>query len=130
MNTLRNKVNLIGRIGQTPEIQTVGATKDYALTRLRLATNESYKDKNGQWHENTQWHNLMAWGKTAERITKLVQKGQEIMIEGRIVNKMYEKEGEKRYTTDIEVTDFLLLSPKNTEKEAEFTEVEKIQKSK
>ncbi len=130
MNTLRNKVNLIGRIGKNPEIQTVGTTKDYALTRFPLATNESYKDKNGQWHENTQWHNLMAWGKTAERITKLIQKGQEIMIEGRIVNKMYEKDGEKRYTTDIEVTDFLLLSPKNIDKEEEFIEVEKIQKSK
>lgn len=130
MNTLRNKVNLIGRIGKNPEIQTVGTTKDYALTRFPLATNESYKDKNGQWHENTQWHNLMAWGKTAERITKLIQKGQEIMIEGRIVNKMYEKDGEKRYSTDIEVTDFLLLSPKNTDKEEEFIEVEKIQKFK
>ena len=130
MNTLRNKVNLIGRIGMNPELKTVGTTKDYALTNFSLATNESYKDKNGQWHENTQWHNLIAWGKVAERITKLVQKGQEIMIEGKIVNKMYEKEGEKRYTTNIEITDFLLLSPKNNENEEELVESQKVQKTK
>ena len=116
MNTLRNKVNLIGRIGKNPEIQTVGTTKDYALTRFPLATNESYKDKNGQWHENTQWHNLVIWGKTAERMSNTITKGQEIMIEGRLVNKQYEKDGEKRYSTDIEVTDFLLVSTRTAEK--------------
>ena len=59
-----------------------------------------------------------------------MQKGQEIMIEGKIVNKMYEKEGEKRYTTNIEITDFLLLSPKNNEKEEELVESQKVQKTK
>ena len=119
MNTLRNKVNLIGRIGKTPEIQKVGTSKDYALTKFPLATNENYKDKNGQWHENTQWHNLIAWGKTAEHISLLISKGQEVMIEGRLVNKSYEKDGEKRFSTDIEVTDFLLLSSKNKSNSAE-----------
>lgn len=113
MNTLKNKVSLIGRIGKNPEMQTVGAAKDYALTKFSLATNERYKDKNGKWQESTQWHNLVAWGKTAERISKMVTKGQEVMIEGKIVNKSYEKDGEKRYATDIEVNDFLLISPKN-----------------
>ena len=116
MNTLRNKVSLIGRIGQNIEMQKVGALKDYSLVKVPLATNESYKDKNGQWQDNTQWHNLVIWGKTAERISSMASKGQEIMIEGRLVNKQYEKDGEKRYSTDIEVTDFLLVSPKNTEK--------------
>ena len=116
MNTLRNKVSLIGRIGQNIEMQKVGALKDYSLVKVPLATNESYKDKNGQWQDITQWHNLVIWGKTAERISSMVTKGQEIMIEGRLVNKQYEKDGEKRYSTDIEVTDFLLVSPKNTEK--------------
>ncbi|MBI1836385.1 MAG: single-stranded DNA-binding protein [Flavobacteriia bacterium] len=111
MNTLRNKVSLIGRVGQKPEIKPVG--NDYSLTRFSIAINEGYKDKNGQWKENTTWHNVMAWGKTAERITKIVEKGQEVMIEGKIVNKSYEKDGEKRYSTDIEVLDFLLLSSKN-----------------
>ncbi len=116
MNTLRNKVSLIGRIGQNIEMQKVGASKDYSLVKVPLATNESYKDKNGQWQDNTQWHNLVIWGKTAERISSMATKGQEIMIEGRLVNKQYEKDGEKRYSTDIEVTDFLLVSSKNTEK--------------
>ena len=116
MNTLRNKVSLIGRIGQNIEMQKVGASKDYSLVKVPLATNESYKDKNGQWQDNTQWHNLVIWGKTAERMSNMITKGQEIMIEGRLVNKQYEKDGEKRYSTDIEVTDFLLVSSKNTEK--------------
>lgn len=122
MNTLRNKVSLIGRVGKTPEVQTVGSSKDYALTKFSLATNENYKDKNGQWHDNTQWHNLVAWGKTAERIASLITKGQEVMIEGRIVNKSYEKDGEKRFTTDIEVSDFLLISSTNKSNSAELEE--------
>ena len=122
MNTLRNKVSLIGRVGKTPEVQNVGSSKDYALTKFSLATNENYKDKNGQWHDNTQWHNLVAWGKTAERIASLITKGQEVMIEGRIVNKSYEKDGEKRFTTDIEVSDFLLISSTNKSNSAELEE--------
>lgn len=128
MNTLRNKVSLIGRIGKNPEMQTVGIGKDYSLTRFSIATDESYRDKSGQWHDNTQWHNVIAWGKTAELIAKMVKKGHEVMIEGKIVNKMYEKDGEKRYTTDIEATDFLLLSPKNNQK-TENTPVENNAKS-
>ena len=122
MNTLRNKVSLIGRIGKTPELQKVGSSKDYALTKFSLATNENYKDKNGQWHDNTQWHNLVAWGKTAERIASLITKGQEVMIEGRIVNNSYEKNGEKRFTTDIEVADFLMISSTNKSNSAELEE--------
>lgn len=129
MNTLRNKVSLIGRIGKNPELQSVGgAGKDYSLTRLSIAINENYKDKAGVWHDNTQWHNVIAWGKTAERIAKIVQKGQEVMIEGRIVNRSYEKDGEKKYATDIEVTDFLLLSSKNKEN-AEETSTPSTEKS-
>ena len=130
MNTLRNKVNLIGRIGKNPELQKVGNGKDYTITRFPLATNESYKDKNGQWHDNTQWHNLQAWGKVAERIAKSIKKGQELMIEGRVVQKMYEKDGEKRYTTEIEVTDFILLAQRNTEKEEDQIEEVEVKKSK
>jgi single-strand DNA-binding protein len=120
MNTLRNKVSLIGRLGQNPEMQNVG--KEFKLAKFSLATNENYKDKNGKWVDNTQWHNLKAWGKTAERIVQYGSKGQEIMIEGRIVNGSYEKGGEKRYTTDVEVTDFLILTPMHPEKASETNE--------
>lgn len=125
MNNLRNKVSLIGRLGQEPTMQKVGTENNYQLTRFSVATNENYKDKTGQWVENTQWHNVVAWGKTAERICKLITKGQEVMFEGKLVNKSYEKDGEKRYTTDIEISDFLLLSPRNTDSENEVKTAKK-----
>lgn len=112
MNTLRNKVSLIGRLGAQPEVKTfeTGST----LASFNLATNENYKDKDGQWHERTQWHTVNAWGKVAERVDKALKKGQEIIVEGKLVHKTYEsKTGEKRYSTIIEATEFLLLTPKN-----------------
>jgi single-strand DNA-binding protein len=115
MNALRNKVNLIGRLGADPELVTFETGK--ILTRFTLATKEDFKDKSGEWQNNTQWHNINAWGKTAERVKKALSKGNEIMLEGRLINQSYEtKAGEKRYSTIIEVSDFLLLSQK-TEKE-------------
>ena len=115
MNALRNKVNLIGRLGADPELVTFETGK--ILTRFTLATKEDFKDKSGEWQNNTQWHNINAWGKTAERVKKALSKGNEIILEGRLVNQSYEtKTGEKRYSTIIEVSDFLLLSQK-TEKE-------------
>lgn len=118
MNTLRNKVSLIGRLGAQPEISAFDNGRK--LARFSLATQENYKDKKGVWQENTQWHNVKAWGKTAELVEKLLNKGQEVVIEGKIVNTAYEtKTGEKRYGTDIEINDFLVLAPRNTqEKEA------------
>ncbi len=126
MNTLRNKVSLIGRLGQDPTLQTVG--NGFQVAKVSLATSENYKDKTGKWVDNTQWHNLVAWGKTAERFAKLATKGQEIMMEGRIVNRSYEKDGEKRYVTDIEINDFLLLSPKNSQEETQVNEVNTAKK--
>jgi single-strand DNA-binding protein len=115
MNALRNKVNLIGRLGADPELVTFETGK--ILTRFTLATKEDFKDKSGEWQNNTQWYNINAWGKTAERVKKSLSKGNEIILEGRIVNQTYEtKTGEKRYSTIVEVSDFLLLSQK-TEKE-------------
>lgn len=115
MNTLRNKVSLIGRLGAQPEIVTFDSGR--TLARFSLATNENYKNKEGEWQENTQWHNITAWGKTADLVARLLNKGQEVLVEGRIVNNSYEtKEGEKRYGTSIEVSDFLMLSSKNEPK--------------
>lgn len=109
MNTLKNKVNLIGRLGTKPVAQTFesGVKK----IRLSVATNERFKDKKGEWVENTQWHTVIAWGKHCDRIEKILDKGSEVIIEGRIVNRSYEtKEGEKRFTTEIELSEFVLLS--------------------
>lgn len=111
MNNLRNKVSLIGRLGAQPEVTTFDTGK--VLARFNVATKEDYKDKNGQWHENTQWHTVNAWGKIAERAQKSLDKGQEVIVEGRLVHQAYEsKTGEKRFSTIIEATEFLLLSPK------------------
>ena len=124
MNTLRNKVSLIGRLGGQPEITTFDTGR--TLARFTLATNESYKDKSGNWQENTQWHNVNAWGKTAERVKKALNKGQEIILEGKLVHQSYEsKTGEKRYGTVIEATEFLLLTGKTEKSE---TNVEKSKK--
>ncbi len=116
MNTLRNKVSLIGRLGAQPEVLTFDSGK--TLARFSLATNESYKSKDGEWQEITQWHNLTAWGRTAERVAEVLNKGSEVLVEGRIVNNSYEtKEGEKRFGTNIEINGFLVLSTKNTDGE-------------
>ena len=113
MNSMRNKVNLIGRLGAKPEIQTVKG--GFMITRFSIATNEPYKEKNGEWKDNTQWHSATLWGKNAERFVKNADKGVEVAIEGRLVNNTYEtKTGEKRYQTEVEVHDFLLLLPKAT----------------
>jgi len=112
MNALRNKVSLIGRLGAEPEIVKFDTGR--TLARFAIATNESYKNKSGEWQENTQWHNLTAWGKTAELVGKMLTKGQEIVVEGKLVNNSYEtKDGEKRYATNIEINEFLIVSPKS-----------------
>ena len=111
MNGLRNKVSLIGRLGAQPEVVTFDSGKK--LARFALATNESYKDKSGEWKENTQWHNITVWGRMADRAAQILIKGQEIVLEGRLVNNSYEtKEGEKRYSTVVEASDFLIITPK------------------
>ena len=114
MNTLKNKVNLIGRLGAKPVSQTFdsGAKK----IRLSVATNERFKNKKGEWEDNTQWHTVIAWGRLCDRIEKVLDKGSEVVIEGRIVNRSYEtKEGEKRFSTEIELNEFVLLNGKKQE---------------
>ncbi len=108
MNALRNKVSLIGRLGAQPELVTFESGR--TLARFSIATNESYKDKSGKWQDQTQWHNIVAWGKTANLVGEILNKGQEVIVQGRIVNKSYEtKSGEKRYSTEIEMNEFLAL---------------------
>jgi single-strand DNA-binding protein len=115
MNALRNKVSLIGRLGAQPELVTLESGR--TLARFSLATNESYKDKKGAWQTLTQWHNVVAWGNTASLVEKILGKGQEVLIEGRLINKSYEtKSGEKRYATEIELNEFLKLGTTTEEK--------------
>ena len=111
MNALKNKVSLIGRLGVQPEV--VNLESGRKLARFTLATNENYKNNNGEWQSITQWHTINAWGKLAELVQKLLTKGQEIVVEGKLVNQSYEnKNGEKRFTTIVEATEFLVLTTK------------------
>lgn len=115
MSNLRNKVQLIGNLGVDPEIKHVAG--DRTVARMTLATSETYKDAKGEKVTDTQWHNLIAWGKTAEIAGEHLKKGQRIAVEGKLINRSYEdKKGVKRYVTEVLVNEFLMLSPKPTEK--------------
>ena len=108
MKSLRNKVQLIGNLGADPEIVSLDSGKLRA--KFSIATNETYKNDNGEKITDTQWHNVVAWGKYAEIVKKYVKKGKEVAIEGRLNLRSYEtKESEKRYITVITVNELLLL---------------------
>ncbi len=112
MSTLRNKVTLIGNLGNDPEIKTFD--KDKKMAKLSLATNETYKNQKGEKVTETSWHNLIIWGKQADFCEKYLKKGAEIVAEGKLVNRNYsDKEGIKRYVTEIQVNEILILSSKN-----------------
>lgn len=112
MKNLRNNVQLIGRVGQTPEIKNL--EKGKKMARWSLATNEVYYNAQNEKVEQTYWHNLVAWGKTAEVIENYVDKGKEIAISGKLVNRTYDnKDGEKRYITEVVVNEVLLMGSKN-----------------
>lgn len=111
MNTLRNRVQLIGHLGAAPEVKTIIGGKKVA--KLVLATNEVYKNQKGEKVTDTTWHNLTAWGNNADIIEKYLQKGSEIAIEGKLKNNTYtDKDGVKRYVTDIEIQEFIMLGKK------------------
>ncbi|WP_308993206.1 single-stranded DNA-binding protein [Mariniflexile litorale] len=108
MNTLRNKVQLIGNLGNDPEITNLESGK--TLAKFAIATNESYTNAKGEKITDTQWHNVVAWGKTAQIIEKYVTKGKEVAIEGKLTSRSYDdKDGIKRYITEIVCSELLLL---------------------
>jgi len=111
MSTLRNKVQLIGHLGNNPEIITLDSGKK--LAKFSLATNESYKNAEGEKITNTEWHNLIVWNKTAEIVEKYLEKGNEIAIEGKLTSRSYEdKDGNKKYITEVVVNELLMLGNK------------------
>ena len=108
MNTLRNKVQLIGNLGKDPEIVNLESGK--TLAKFSIATNESYKNAQGEKVTDTQWHNIVAWGKTAEIVEKYVSKGKEVAIEGKLTTRSWEdKDGMKRYITEVVCSELLML---------------------
>lgn len=111
MSTLRNKVQLIGNLGNNPEIITLESGKK--LAKMSIATNETYKNAKGEKVTDTQWHNVVAWNKTAEIIEKYLQKGSEVAVEGKLTSRSYEdKDGTKKYITEVVCNEMLMLGGK------------------
>lgn len=111
MNALKNKVQLIGNLGNAPEIKNLESGKKVA--KFSLATNESYRNQKGEKVEETQWHNLVAFGKIAELCEQFLTKGSEVAIEGKLTHRDYtDSNGVKRYLTEIQVNELLILDKK------------------
>lgn len=103
-----NKVMLIGNLGADPELKYTSGGQ--SVLKMRLATSEKWKDKDGQMQERTEWHSVVLWGKRAEALAKFLVKGKTIYVEGRIQSRQYEdKDGVKKYATDINANEVLLL---------------------
>ena len=113
MNALRNKVQLIGNLGNAPEIKNTENGKK--LARFSIATNEIYQNAKGEKVTETTWHNLVAWEKLAELAEKYLHKGTEVVIEGKLINRSYnDKEGNKKYITEVQVNEMLMLGSKDS----------------
>jgi single-strand DNA-binding protein len=111
MYALKNKVQLIGNLGNAPEIKSIESGKKMA--RFSIATNENYRNAKGEKITETTWHNLVAWGKVAELAEKFLQKGTEVVIEGKLINRSYtDKDGIKKYISEVQVNELLLLNSK------------------
>lgn len=111
-----NKVMLIGNIGKDPDIKTLQSGRK--VVSFSLATSKSYRDNNGERKEETQWHNIVLWGKIAETFENIgIVKGTQLYIEGEITNRSWTDQttGQKRYTTEINVSSFQILSSRNTQ---------------
>ena len=108
MNAMKNKVQLIGNLGQDPDVKKIG--EDKKVAHLSVATNENYRNAKGEKVTDTQWHNLVAWGKVAEIAEKYLTKGKEVAIEGKLINRSYtDKDGNKKYITEVEVNEILMF---------------------
>ncbi|MCX6299901.1 MAG: single-stranded DNA-binding protein [Bacteroidetes bacterium] len=118
MYAMKNKVQLIGNLGQAPAIKTTESGKK--LAQFSVATNESYQNAQGEKITETQWHQVVAWGKLADIVEKYLIKGKEVAIEGKLVNRNYtDKQGVKHYATEVVASDLLMLGAnKPAEKEA------------
>lgn len=113
MSKSLNKVILIGNVGKDPDIRYTPS--GVAVAKVSLATNESYKDKSGEWQERTEWHNLVFWQRLAEIVGEYAPKGKKLYVEGRLQTSSWvdKQSGEKKYRTEIIVQDLLLLGNGN-----------------
>lgn len=112
MTSLKNSVQLIGRLGNDPEIKSFDSGKRVAT--FSLATNESYYNSEGEKIEDTQWHNIVVWGKRVDVVENYLKKGSEIALEGKLINRSYEKDGDRKYITEINLNELLMLGKKES----------------
>ncbi|MEM9325363.1 MAG: single-stranded DNA-binding protein [Bacteroidota bacterium] len=111
MNALKNNVQLIGRLGNDPEIKTFDSGKRVAT--FSLATNDVYYNNKGEKIEDTQWHNIVVWGKKSEVVENYLHRGSEVALQGKLINRSYEnKEGEKRYVTEVVLSEMMMMDKK------------------
>ena len=118
MITLKNNVRLTGNLGFDPEVREIA--KGRKVARMSVATNESYRNANGEYVTDTQWHTVVAWGQTAEQVERLLRKGSPVNLEGRLVHRSYEaKDGIKRYVTEVVMNGFQVLGDLRARDQAE-----------
>lgn len=110
MKSLKNSVQLIGRLGNDPEVRTFDSGKKMAS--FSLATNETYYNNEGDKVTDTQWHNIVVWGKKADIAEDYLKKGSEIAMEGKLINRSYEKDGEKKYVSEVSLNELLMMGKK------------------
>jgi len=111
MFTFRNTVQLIGHLADNPEVKQIENGK--TMARFRMGTKENFRNSNGEKTSETQWHRLVAWGKTAEIIQQFLKKGSHVAVDGKLVHRQYvDKEGLKRYVTEIQVNEMMMLDHK------------------
>ncbi len=101
-----NRVMLLGNLGADPELRVTPGGQ--AILKLRLATNETYLDRNNVRQERTEWHRVTVWGKRGEALGKILTKGDLLFVEGRLQTSSYEKNGEKRYSTEVVANNIVL----------------------
>jgi|SRR6185369_3557309 len=118
-----NEVNLLGNLGADPELRVTSGGQ--AILKLRLATTESYLDRENTRQERTEWHSVTLWGKRAEGLSKILNKGDRIFVKGGLRTSSYEKDGEKRYRTEINANQVLLCGGKRGGGESEAKESKK-----
>lgn len=106
-----NRVSLLGRLGNDPDLRYTG--NGIPMCRIRLATNDSYKDSEGNWAERTDWHNLVAWGKLGEICNQYLKKGDQVYFEGHLQSRSFEDaNGNTRWITEVKARELVMLSNK------------------
>ena len=106
-----NKAMIIGNLGQDPDVRYT--QNNTAVANMSVATTDRYKDSNGEWQERTEWHKIVAWGRLAEIAQQYLKKGSKVYFEGSIQTRSWEdKEGQKRYTTEIKAASMQMLDSK------------------